>query len=133
MSILLDTHVLVWWAARSRLLSARALTAIKDATTIFVSPVSCWEVARLHARGRIILSAEPRAWIRTLFEQDRIEVAQLNPSAAVAAADLDEDFPGDPVDRLLYGTAGDLRLPLVTRDRAIRSYATSHRDVHVIW
>ena len=133
MSVLLDTHALVWWAARSRLLSARAQTAIKHAATIYVSPVSCWEVARLHARGRIALAAEPQMWIRSLFGQDRVEVAPLSPSAAVAAADLAEDFPGDPVDRLLYGTAGDLRLPFVTRDRTIRSYAASHRDVRVIW
>ena len=55
------------------------------------------------------------------------------PKAATWAGQLDDTFPGDTVDRLLYATARDLRVPLVTKDEVMRSYAAAARDVTVIW
>lgn len=115
------------------MLSAGARSAIARAGTIYVSPLSCWEVGRLAARGRLTLAEEPQSWVQTLFAHDRVELAPLSASAATAAASLGDDFPGDPIDRLLYATAADFRLPFVTRDRAIRAYATKHKDLRVIW
>lgn len=49
------------------------------------------------------------------------------------AGELDDQFPGGPIDRLLYATARDLRVPFVTKDEALRQFATAARDVTVIW
>ena len=35
--------------------------------------------------------------------------------------------------RLLYATARDLRVPLVTKDEALRGFAQSTGDITVIW
>jgi PIN domain nuclease of toxin-antitoxin system len=42
-------------------------------------------------------------------------------------------LPGDPIDRLLYATAGDHRVPLVANDERLRGSAGLTRDVDVIW
>lgn len=51
-----------------------------------------------------------------------VEVVGVTAPAAVAAGLLGDDFPGDPVDRLLYATARARRAPLVTRDERLRRF-----------
>lgn len=132
--ILLDTHVLLWWQAGGRRLSQRATREIAKADTIFISPISCWEVAALLIKGRIALDRDVYVWIRDLFAQERLEPAALSPQAAVGAALLSQaGFPGDPADRFLYATARELVVPLVTKDAAIRQYARTTKDVRTIW
>jgi PIN domain nuclease of toxin-antitoxin system len=60
------------------------------------------------------------------------EVATLTPSAAISAARLPE-FHGDPADRLIYATARELGVALVSKDTKIREYARRRGDVEVIW
>ncbi|HEX9888386.1 MAG TPA: type II toxin-antitoxin system VapC family toxin [Nitriliruptorales bacterium] len=128
--VLLDTHVLLWWKApgRSRL-SPRAAQAIEDAGTILVSPVTCWEVATLVRLGRIELDRDPRRWVRDLLGEPGTELAPLSAVAAADAGGL-EDFHGDPADRLIYATARELRVPLVTKDRKLRDRS---RGVTTLW
>jgi hypothetical protein len=42
-------------------------------------------------------------------------------------------FPGDPADRLLYGTARWLRDSFVSKDERLRSLAATDGDVRVVW
>ncbi len=133
MTVLLDTHALLWWQAGGERLSRRATRVIDDATTVFVSPLTCWEVATLHRLGRIALDRAPVSWVQDLLRQDRISEAPLTPEAATWAGGLGEVFAGDPVDRLLYATARDLRIPLVSKDDRLHDFAALTGDVHVIW
>jgi PIN domain nuclease of toxin-antitoxin system len=133
MTILLDTHALLWWRAGGERLSRAAARAIDVARAIYVSPLSCWEVATLHRQGRIALDREPETWVQDLLHEDRIAVATLSPEAAAWAGGLGESFAGDPVDRLLYATARDLRVPLVSKDDRLRDFAARAGDVRVIW
>lgn len=131
--ILLDTHVVLWWRAGDRRLSARARREIERADVRAISPVTCWEVALLERRGRISLDRPTLEWVRDLFAEDRVEQAELTPGAAAAAGLLPDDFPGDPADRLLYATARELAVPLVTKDTHLIDYARSAREVRTIW
>ena len=133
MTVLLDTHALLWWQAGGGRLSRAAATAIEGSTALLISPVTCWEVATLHRLGRIALDREPAAWVADLLTQYRLAVVELSAEAATWAGLLDETFPGDPIDRLLYATARDRRAPFVTKDEALRAFATSAGDVKVIW
>ncbi len=46
LSLLLDTHALLWWLVEPEKLSSLALAAVNDpAATIFVSAASGWELA----------------------------------------------------------------------------------------
>jgi PIN domain nuclease of toxin-antitoxin system len=73
------------------------------------------------------------AWARQLFDEDRVGRADLTPQAAVAAATLPPDFPGDPADRFLYATARELAVPFLTKDARLQQYARTAGDVRTIW
>lgn len=133
MTLLLDTHALLWWQAGGDRLSRPATAAIDTARTVLISPLSCWEVATLHRLGLIEIDRHPAAWVADLLRTDRLALADLTAEAAMWAGELDDQFPGDPIDRLLYATARDLRVPFVTKDEALRQFATAARDVTVIW
>jgi len=132
-TFLLDTHALLWWQAGGQRLSRRAATAIDAASSVLISPLTCWEVATLHRLGRIVLDREPSLWVTDLLQTDRMAITELTAEAATWAGQLDATFPGDPIDRLLYATARDRRVPLIAKDEALRAFATTARDVKVIW
>lgn len=131
--ILLDTHALLWWQAGGDRLSARAAREIARAEAVLVSPVSCWEMATLLRKGRIRLDRGLHWWMRDLLDGEQVRVAALSPEAGATAGQLDAGFPGDPADRLLWATASDLLVPLVTKDEAIRAFAARAGDVRVVW
>ncbi len=134
MTILLDTHVLLWWKAGGERLSATAVRVIREADRVLISPLSCWEATTLHRQGRIALDRDPLAWVQALFRAPRVDSAPLSVEAAAFAGTLDPDrFPGDPIDRMLYATALDLRVPLVTKDERLTEYARSAGDIDVVW
>lgn len=130
--VLLDTHALLWWQAESRRLSAGARAALSSARELLVSPISCWETSMLVVKGRIGLDRPTAAWVRDLFAQERVAVAELTPDIAASAAELPE-FPGDPADRLIYATARSLHVALVSKDAELRRYAGQHQDCTVTW
>ena len=55
----------------------------------------------------------------------------VTPAIADAAAALPETFPGDPAERLIYSTAIELGLPLVTKDR--RMHQHTHPARPTVW
>jgi PIN domain nuclease of toxin-antitoxin system len=133
LNVLLDTHVLLWWQAGGRRVSAAAQAAIDNAELLFVSPLTFWEVATLRRLGRITLDRELGVWVHDLLGQPRISTAPLTPEAAAWAGDLDAAFPGDPFDRLLYATGRDLRVPIISKDERLRAYAAQVEDVQFVW
>lgn len=133
MSVLLDTHVLIWWQAGGERLSAAARTAIEGSEQLMLSPLTFWEVATLRRLGRIMLDRELGVWVHDLLGQPRIATAQLTPEAAAWAGDLGDAFPGDPFDRLLYATGRDLRIPIISKDEHLRAYAAQSKDVEFVW
>ena len=63
--ILLDTHIWIWWVEGSTRLSefhVRQLLKYRDAD-LGVRIISCWEVARLVAAGKVSLSCPLDDWI----------------------------------------------------------------------
>ena len=131
--ILLDTHVLIWWANGDRQrLSATAVAAIDAAIEsagqpggspgLLVSAISCWEVAMLVNRGRLALSLDVERWLALLASHPAVRLLALDPTVAVAATRLPEPFHADPADRLLVAQARELGIPLLSADSKIRSY-----------
>jgi PIN domain nuclease of toxin-antitoxin system len=114
--IILDTHAWIWWAAEPARLSKRARGAIDGATQVGVCAVSCWEVAMLVARGRLVLDRDPLAWVEQALALPRAALIPLEPAIAVAAAQLDASFPGDPADRMIAASALHHRAALVSKD-----------------
>jgi PIN domain nuclease of toxin-antitoxin system len=61
-----------------------------------------------------------RAWLERLASQ--IRTIDTTPAIAVTAASLPRSFPRDPSDRLIYATAIEHGLQLVTRDEQMRQH-----------
>lgn len=118
--ILLDTHAWIWWVTRDPALSARARRAIDADEERAVSPLSCYEVARLAERGRIRFDRDGSAWIGAALRQDGILVVDVTPPIAVRAARFGAEFHGDPIGRMLAATALELGCALVTKDGRLR-------------
>ena len=132
--MLLDTHAILWWQAGGERLSSVARRAIAAAPALLVSPVSCWEIALLAEKGRITLDRDPTVWIADFLQTDRVAVAELTPTAAVAAARLAAaGLPGDPADAYLYATARERDIPFLTKDERVRSWARQQRDLRIVW
>jgi len=133
--LLLDTHALIWWQAKSKRLSRSARAEMKRADTLLVSAVSCWEVATLLARGRIELDRSLDDWLDDMDADPQVELLALSPRAAIHAHALDRaGFHRDPADRLIYASAADLLVPLVTADERIHAFAKkSHPAVRIVW
>lgn len=118
--IVLDTHAWLWWRTADEKLSEHARLEIARAERLGVCTISCYEVARATARGRIALDRDSRAWIRLALADERIEPIELTSGIAAEAGALGPEFPGDPVDRIIYATTIEHGARLVTGDRALR-------------
>ncbi len=125
-SLLLDTHVWVWYieAAGDRL-SRTVLAQLRShgqAGRLYVSPLSGWEVGMLVVKRRLALSLDVRTWVTRALEAPGVRAAELTAHIALDAALLDGAPPRDPADRLLIATSRALGAALVTQDAAILAY-----------
>jgi PIN domain nuclease of toxin-antitoxin system len=119
-AVLLDTHVVHWWAAESDRVSRPARRALDAADELLVASVSWYELAWLARHGRIALDVPIRSWLEELGAQ--VRTISLSPAIADTAVALPESFPGDPADRQIYATAIEQGVKLVTKDRAIATH-----------
>ncbi len=120
-TVLLDTHVVHWWSAEPQRVSARARTVLDQADELAVAAISWFELAWLARHERILVNIPIRSWLEGLSAQ--LQTIGTTPAIADTATALPSSFPGDPADRLIYATAIEHDLPLVTKDRAIRNNA----------
>lgn len=119
-AILLDTHVVHWWSAEPKRVSARARQALEAADELVIAAVSWYELAWLARNGRIVVNVPIRSWLDGLAAQ--LRTIGITPAIADTAAGLPASFPGDPADRLIYATAVEHGLGLITKDRALRDH-----------
>lgn len=119
--ILLDTHAWIWWVSGSRRLSKRAKAAIDDASRVGVSAITCFEVAQLAARGRLVLDRDVELWLEQSLALPGFELVPLTPRIATRACALGPDFHKDSHDRMIVATALALDASLVTADQEIHA------------
>jgi PIN domain nuclease of toxin-antitoxin system len=113
--VVLDTHVLHWWSAEPQRVSAPAREALERADELGVCSITWFELAWLAQRERITVEIPIQQWLDGLA--GRVSTIGVSPAIAATAAELPQDFPGDAADRLIYATAIERDLKLVTKDR----------------
>jgi PIN domain nuclease of toxin-antitoxin system len=118
--LLLDTHVVHWWSAEPQRVSAPAREALDRADELAVAAISWYELAWLARHERIAVNVPIRTWLQGLAAQ--LRTIGITPAIADTAVALPSSFPGDPADRLIYATAIEHGLELVSKDRAIRDH-----------
>jgi PIN domain nuclease of toxin-antitoxin system len=116
--LLLDTHIFLWLTADDKRLTDQARETILNASGIFVSSASVWEIAVKFRLGK--LRVDPEDAIREIEINGFKELAVRNDHAAgVAKLPL---LHNDPFDRLLIAQAMLEPLHLLTADTRLGAY-----------
>lgn len=128
--ILLDTHAFVWLADGSEHLSEPARRAIDEDTEPAISTISIQEIAYLALRGRLKLDRPVGTWVGDALSAHGVRALPPTVAIALRAGSLDPTaFPGDPADRLIYATALERGVRLISRDAGIAAFD----QARVLW
>jgi PIN domain nuclease of toxin-antitoxin system len=123
--VLLDTCALLWLMEEAEF-SAPALERVNAATqerSLWVSPISAWEVGVLASTRRLVLSMPVQTWFDTISDMPGVGLIDLTPSVYIESSFLPGSPPGDIADRLLISAARAHALTIITRDAAMLDYA----------
>ena len=114
--LLLDTHIWLWYTLGDSKLSANLQTLISsNATELWLSPISIWEVLILTEKSRISLQSNVNDWIEKSLKSLAIREAPLNRQIAILSRQIDLAHQ-DPADRFIAATAVHYNLQLATVD-----------------
>ena len=124
MTLLADTHVVLWWwmddPALPTVFADTLQTAAARSSVVGVSAITLWEIATLHARGRIRLTGAVDALLEDIERHPAVDVLPLTARVALDSQRLGPSFPRDPADRIIAATARCHGLRLMTADERIR-------------
>ena len=110
----LDTHILIF--ALDGSLTQREKRVLKGDKDWGISAIVLWEIEKLYTKGRIRFGLDMPAFAAAL---GHLHVWPI--SAEVCLNLLRLDFTSDPADELIAATSLTYSVPLVTRDRRIRT------------
>ena len=118
--ILLDTHVWFYYINDGpEKLPDAVQKAILDNDVLGVSIISCWEIAMLVSKERLLFSIDVQDWITQALKYKGIKLIDLTPQIAVLATRLPGKFHKDPADRIIVASCLKLGSPLATSDQNI--------------
>ena len=125
MTLLLDTHTLLWFLTNDPKLSPRARGAIEDvANETHVSAASLWEVAIKSALGKLTLPASYADIFPRQLETNGFALLPITPTHCATLLTLPFHHRY-PLDRLLLAQAKTEGLTLVTDDGQLPSNLVS--------
>ena len=117
MTLLLDTHVVLWAIAGDATLGEDFLDRLRHDPDIFLSPVSLWEITIKQTAGKLAGPADLAERVRDMGFRE-LPVTHIH---AIAAGRLPPHHR-DPFDRMLVAQAATEGLTLVSRDASIALY-----------
>lgn len=121
---LLDTHVVLWMAENSPMLSNAAKQAILDKNSFkFVSIVSAWEVAIKLATGKLRLEGGLEEFFR-IMDENGLQILGIERAYLQRIQTL-PFWHKDPFDRLLVATAIIENMVLISADENMPKYEVS--------
>jgi PIN domain nuclease of toxin-antitoxin system len=116
--LLLDSHVLLWFASTDPALAAAADAAIVDgANQVLVSVASVWELELKRTKGLLQTPED----VGARLNRAGFDLLEIRLDHVVRAAELPLHHR-DPFDRLLVAQAQATAATLVTADVAMQSY-----------
>ncbi len=127
MTLLLDTHVFLWWVNGDPIPPrAKSLLAAREHEVLF-SAASAWEMTIKASIGKLTLPEPVAAFIQKNLARNRFRWLPVEPAALAVLQDL-EFTHRDPFDRLLIAQAIALGCPLLSADPLFNAY-----PVECIW
>lgn len=125
MTLLLDTHALLWWLNGDRRLSKKARTLIENEDTkVFVSAASAWEIATKVRIGKLPGAVEVAEHLPDVILQQDFTSLDISIEHARRAGLL----PGkhrDPFDRMLIAQSQIENVALVSNEQLFDQFGIS--------
>jgi PIN domain nuclease of toxin-antitoxin system len=130
--ILLDSHALYWLVSGEMELLDPAVDAIRahqEASTLFVSPITAWEISTAARKRRLVGQPylgddPPERWFREAVRATSARIVPIHQRVSLAAASVvTETGHKDPGDCFLIASARVRGMPIVTRDQVMQSLA----------
>ncbi len=122
MTLLLDTHTLIWFLEDNPRLADNARRAIEDpANPAFVSIASGWEMAIKVALGKLKLPIPLQEIFPGHLETLRLDILPIQPRHLHRLLELPRHH-GDPFDRLIAAQALSEDFTVVSHDAAFDAY-----------
>jgi Uncharacterized protein conserved in bacteria len=122
--MILDTCALLWLASGDKKLSRFALKKINEASAVYLSAMSGFEVAIKVTKGKLQLPHPPRSWVEKVAEHHGLTILPLDLNVCMAAAELPR-IHDDPCDRFIIATAKLHDLTVVTADEQFEKYGVA--------
>jgi PIN domain nuclease of toxin-antitoxin system len=122
-SLLLDTHVWLWWTlgAADRFPEHIHERIESEPRDVNVSMASIWEIAIKASLGKIDFPSPPAAYALQQMERQRFALLQITTEQIDTLHSLPQHHR-DPFDRLLIAAARAERMTVLTADRAFAAY-----------
>jgi len=119
MRLLIDTQIFIWVVLDSENLNVQARRIITDATEVFVSSASIWEISIKAKLGK--LEGDPNEFAEAINQSGFQELA-ITKHHAAKTYDL-PSYHRDPFDHLLIAQAICEPLQLLTADKILARYS----------
>ncbi len=117
MSLLLDSHVFIWWLTDDQRLGPVARQTIRDSERVSISVATVWEMGIKAALGRF----EPPSDLADAIGQCGFETRSIELDDTRVAPSLPLHHK-DPFDRMLIAQALNGKLTVMTSDAAFSDY-----------
>ncbi len=125
MTLLIDSHILLWAAIDDPRLRGNTRKAFVDPENLLiVSVATLWELGIKHALGKLPLPVPARDFFAREIATRGYRVLEVQRAHAERAAELPYPDPGhrDPFDRMLVSQALVEGVPLLTVDGRLGAY-----------
>jgi PIN domain nuclease of toxin-antitoxin system len=119
---LIDTCSALWLVSQTLRQDVVDELARSQATGIYVSPITAWEVGLLARKGRFASSLTPERWFERLMSAPGAVLADMPPKVLLEASSLTGLATNDPADRIIAATAREYGFTVVTSYRALLAY-----------
>ena len=133
MSVVADTHTIIWYLRSPEKLSTNAVTSLDNALnngeSIFISAISLVEMNYLVEKNRIPSSSLEQ--LLQLIDDPLVNlfVVPLDTQVAKAFTQIPREIVPEMGDRIIAATSLHLDLHLVTKDHKIRNLS----NIQTIW
>ena len=128
MTLLLDTHTLLWMLSKSTRLSKRARSALADrGNDLFLSIAGYWEIGIKISLGKLDLAPKWEETIPREMTRNGVSWLGIEPEHVATVAKLPWIHP-DPFDRIMIAQALCKECTIITADPFFRDYS-----VPAIW
>src|SRR5437867_7620145 len=120
-TLILDTCALLWLVAGDKKLSGDAMRQINEASVVYISAASAFEIALKVVKRKLKLPVPPRDWFLRAVEHHDLTVLPLTADVCIASAEL-PFIHDDPCDRFIIAAAKLNDLRVVTADQRFPKY-----------